>query len=200
MITITEAARKKILALIEAEDEEGLALRVAIGGRGPGGFQYGLQYVKEQTKEVDDTVIDAGGFQVFVDRESMPNLKGATLDYFDGLGGMLERGFKFDNPNPLWSDPMAKTVQEVIDTRVNPGVAGHGGHVTLLDVKDNIAYIALGGGCQGCGMVDVTLKQGIEVMIKEAAPGIRQVIDTTDHAVGENPYYQPSKGGQSPLA
>ena len=200
MITITETARKKILALIEAEDEEGLALRVAIRGREHGGFQYGLQYVKEQTKEVDDTVIDAGGFQVFVDRESMPNLKGATLDYFDGIGGMVESGFKFDNPNPLWSDPMAKTVQEVIDTRINPGVAGHGGHVTLLDVKDNIAYIALGGGCQGCGMVDVTLKQGIEVMIKEAAPGIRQVIDTTDHAAGGNPYYQPSKGGQSPLA
>ncbi len=200
MVTITEAARKKILALIEAEDEEGLALRVEIGGRGPGGFQYGFEFVKEQAKEVDDTVIDAGGVQVFVDRESMSNLKGATLDYSDGIGGTVESGFKFDNPNPLWSDPMAKTVQEVIDTRVNPGVAGHGGHVTLLDVKDSIAYIALGGGCQGCGMVDVTLKQGIEVMIKEAAPGIRQVIDTTDHAAGGNPYYQPSKGGQSPLA
>ena len=199
MVTITEAAKTKILALIEAEDEEGVAFRVAIKGRGPGGFQYGFEFVKEQAKEVDDTVIDAGGVQVFVDRESMSNLKGATLDYFDGVGGMVESGFTFDNPNPLWSDPIAKTVQEVIDTRVNPGVAGHGGQVTLLDVKDNIAYIALGGGCQGCGMVDVTLKQGIEVMIKEAAPGIRQVIDTTDHAAGGNPYYQQSKGGQSPL-
>ncbi|MGH7387102.1 MAG: NifU family protein, partial [Candidatus Methylomirabilales bacterium] len=100
----------------------------------------------------------------------------------------------------LWTDPKAQAVQEAIDTQINPGVASHGGHVALLDVKDDIAYIALGGGCQGCGMADVTLKQGIEVLLKEAVPEIRQVIDTTDHAAGKNPFYQPSKGGTSPFA
>jgi len=197
MLTITDAATKKILTLIEAEGQKDLALRLAISGRGPGGFRYELQFVEQNEKGAEDTVIDAGGLQVIVDSDSVPDLKGATVDYVDGV---YESGFKIDNPNPLWTDPKAQAVQEVIDSRINPGVAAHGGNVSLLDVKDDIAYIALGGGCQGCGMADVTLKQGIEVMIKESVPEIRQIIDTTDHASGNNPFYQPSKGGESPLA
>ena len=103
--------------------------------------------------------------------------------------------------NPLWSDPVAQAVQKVLDDEINPAVASHGGHVSLLEVKNEVAYIQLGGGCQGCGMVDVTLKQGIEVRIREAVPSIREIVDTTDHAGGKNPYYQPSKGGgRSPYA
>jgi Fe-S cluster biogenesis protein NfuA len=71
--------------------------------------------------------------------------------------------------------------------------------VALLDVRDNRAYIRLSGGCQGCGMADVTLKQGIEVAIKKAVPEIVEVLDSTDHASGTNPYYQPTKGGVSPF-
>jgi len=197
MLTITDAAKKKVLAILEGEDQKDLALRVAIRGRGPGGFRYELQFVGAGERGAEDTVVNAGGFDVLVDPDSAPNLKGATVDFLDGV---TESGFKIDNPNPLWTDPKAQAVQEVIDSQINPGVASHGGHVALLDVKDNIAYIALGGGCQGCGMVDVTLKQGIEVLLKEAVPEIRQVIDTTDHAAGKNPFYQPSKGGTSPFA
>jgi len=197
MLTITDAAKKKVLALLEGEDQKDLALRVAIRGRGPGGFRYELQFVGAGERAAEDTVVNAGGFDVLVDPESAPNLKGATVDFLDGV---TESGFKVDNPNPLWTDPRAQAVQDAIDTQINPGVASHGGHVALLDVKDNIAYIALGGGCQGCGMADVTLKQGIEVLLKEAVPEIRQVIDTTDHAAGKNPFYQPSKGGTSPFA
>ena len=197
MLTITDAAKKKILALFEGEEQKDLALRVAIRGRGPGGFRYELQFVGAGERGAEDTVVNAGGFDVLVDPDSAPNLKGATVDFLDGV---TESGFKIDNPNPLWTDPKAQAVQEAIDSQINPGVASHGGHVALLDVKDDIAYIALGGGCQGCGMADVTLKQGIEVLLKEAVPEIRQVIDTTDHAAGKNPYYQPSKGGTSPFA
>jgi Fe/S biogenesis protein NfuA len=197
MLTITDAAKKKVLAILEGEEQKDLALRVAIRGRGPGGFRYELQFVGAGERAAEDTVVNAGGFDVLVDPDSAPNLKGATVDFLDGV---TESGFKVDNPNPLWTDPKAQAVQEVIDSQINPGVASHGGHVALLDVKDNIAYIALGGGCQGCGMVDVTLKQGIEVVLKEAVPEIRQVIDTTDHAAGKNPFYQPSKGGTSPFA
>ena len=197
MLTVTEAATNKILALMEAEEQKDLALRIAIKGRGPGGFRYELQFVGQDEKEAGDTVINAGGLQVVVDPESAENLKGASIDYVDGI---YESGFKIDNPNSLWTDPKAQAIQEVIDSRINPGVGMHGGHVTLLEVKDDTAYIALGGGCQGCGMVDVTLKQGIEAMIKETVPDIREVIDTTDHAAGKNPYFQPSKGGQSPFA
>jgi Fe/S biogenesis protein NfuA len=197
MLTITEAARKKILALFEAEEQKDIALRVAIRGRGPGGFRYELQFVGQEERAAEDTVVDAGGFDVVVDPQSVPNLKGATVDYIDGTS---ESGFKIDNPNPLWTDQKAQAVQDILDKQINPGVAMHGGHVSLLDVKDDIAYIQLGGGCQGCGMADVTLKQGVEVLIKESVPEIRQVVDTTDHAAGKNPYYQPAKGGTSPFA
>ena len=198
MLTISDLAKQKILALLEAQGKQGSGLRVGVAGRGPGGFQYDLRFVDGQEKGPEDTVLDAGGFQVFVDPQSVSNLTGATLDFVEGIH---QSGFKIDNPNSVWSDPRARAVQEVIDTRINPGVASHGGFITLLDVKEDVAYIALGGGCQGCGMADVTLKQGIEVMIREAVPEIRQVVDSTDHAGGTNPYFQPSKGGgHSPFA
>ena len=197
MFTVSEAAKNKILALLEAQGKKGSALRVAITGRGPGGFQYDLRFVEGGEKGPEDVVEDAGGFQVIIDSASASNLNGATLDFVEGIH---QSGFSVDNPNSIWTEPKAKAIQEVIDTQINPGVASHGGFVTLLDVKEDTAYIALGGGCQGCGMANVTLKQGIEVLIKQAVPEITQVVDTTDHAGGTNPYYQPSKGGQSPLA
>ena len=197
MFTVSEAAKNKVLALLESQGKKGSALRVAITGRGPGGFQYDLRFVEGGDKGPEDIVEDAGGFQVFIDSASAQNLNGATLNFVEGIH---QSGFSVDNPNSIWTEPKAKAIQEVIDTQINPGVASHGGFVTLLDVKEDTAYIALGGGCQGCGMANVTLKQGIEVLIKQAVPEITQVVDTTDHAGGTNPYYQPSKGGQSPLA
>ena len=196
MLNITELAKNKIVALLEAQGRQGSALRVAIIGRGPGGFAYDLRFVENARKAPDDVLVDAGAFQVFIDPASAPKLNGATLEFVEGIH---ESGFRIDNPNPLWDDPKAKAVQEVIDTKINPSIAMHGGFVTLLDVKDDTAYVALGGGCHGCGMANATLKQGIEVIIREAIPEIRQVIDTTDHAGGTNPYYQPSKGGRSPF-
>ena len=84
-------------------------------------------------------------------------------------------------------------VKKNIGEMINPAIAGHGGFVDVLDVKENIVYLMLGGGCQGCGMVNVTLKHGIEATLKEEIPQITGVIDQTDHAGGTNPYYQPSK-------
>ena len=87
--------------------------------------------------------------------------------------------------------PDLKTrVQEIIDSMINPAVAGHGGFVELIDVQDNRVYLVMGGGCQGCGAADVTLKAGIERLIKEE---IAEVLDTTDHGAGSNPYYTPGK-------
>jgi Fe/S biogenesis protein NfuA len=94
---------------------------------------------------------------------------------------------------PLDDGQVKDKVQKILDEMINPAVAGHGGFVELLDVKDNLVYLKLGGGCQGCGMVNVTLKQGIETTLKEEIPQIAGVIDQTDHAGGTNPYYQPSK-------
>jgi len=89
---------------------------------------------------------------------------------------------------------LKERVQELIDTMINPAVASHGGYIELLDVKESTAYIRMSGGCQGCGAADVTLKAGIERVMFEEIPEITEVLDVTDHAAGENPYYAPSKG------
>jgi Fe/S biogenesis protein NfuA len=192
MITITELARDRIAAFMKAENRPNLALRFAVEGRGPGGFMYRLAFVDLAERTDDDQVVDAGPFQVLIDATSVDNLKGTTLDFVEGPN---QSGFRIDNPNPLWRDPVATAVQKVFDEEINPAVATHGGWVALLDVRDDVAYVQLGGGCQGCGMVDVTLRQGIEVRLREVVPQLRGVVDTTDHAGGANPYYRPAKGG-----
>jgi Fe/S biogenesis protein NfuA len=197
-LTITPIAKEQILAAIAEEERQGLGLRVAITGRGPAGFRYSLDLVAPGENLPDDLVVEEGDFKIFVDKKSAPKLEGSTIDFVIRL---QESGFKFDNPNSMWGDERAQKVQQVIDQRINPSIAAHGGYVTLLDVRDEIAYISFGGGCQGCGMVDVTLKQGVQVMIKEAVPELKDVLDTTDHAAGTNPYYQePSAGAESPIA
>jgi Fe-S cluster biogenesis protein NfuA len=95
--------------------------------------------------------------------------------------------------------PEGKAIQDLLEEQVNPAVAAHGGHISLVDVQDDTVYIRLEGGCQGCGMADVTLKQGVATEIRRVAPGITKVLDVTDHAGGTNPYYQPGKGGISPV-
>ena len=90
-------------------------------------------------------------------------------------------------------DPVAAKVQQILEERINPGVASHGGWVSLIDYEDGRVYLKLGGGCQGCGMVDVTLKQGIERVLKDEIPDVLEVLDTTDHASGTNPYFSPGK-------
>ena len=84
-------------------------------------------------------------------------------------------------------------IQAIFDAEINPAVAGHGGTVELLDVKDSKVYVRMGGGCQGCGMADVTLRQGIEASLRERFPQLDEILDTTDHASGANPFFTPSK-------
>ena len=91
------------------------------------------------------------------------------------------------------SEELRGKVQELIDTMINPAIAGHGGYVDLIDVQDNRVYLQMGGGCQGCGAADITLKSGSERLIKDELPEVVEVLDTTDHASGANPYYTPGK-------
>lgn len=191
--TVTEAARKKVLAILESEGRKGQGLRITAV---PGGFappQYSLNFV-EGEGDPGDVIHEANGLRIFMDPESAAFVEGGSLDYLETLTGA---GFKVDSPKaaapPSPTGPQAEKVQDIIENVINPGVAQHGGWVSLVDVRDNIVYLRLGGGCQGCGMVDVTLKQGIEVLIKEKMPEITAVYDTTDHAGGKNPYYQPAK-------
>jgi Fe-S cluster biogenesis protein NfuA len=106
----------------------------------------------------------------------------------------------FLNPPPevpegerLAAEAFRRKVQDVLDEQINPGVAAHGGYVELIDVQDDNIYIRMGGGCQGCGAADVTLKMGIERLIREQVPQVREILDTTDHAGGTNPYYTAAK-------
>jgi Fe-S cluster biogenesis protein NfuA len=106
----------------------------------------------------------------------------------------------FLNPPPevpegdrLPTEELRRRVQQVLDEMINPGVASHGGFVELLDVQDDSVFIRMGGGCQGCGAADMTLKMGIERLIRENVPQVREILDATDHASGRNPYYAQSK-------
>ena len=195
MLTFTEQARKRVLSFIETESTP-VALRVAVLPGSPLAPQYDLSLVDEWDKKEDDAVVDLGGFTVYVDPGSAEKLEGATVDWIEAVEG---GGFQVENPNvkPIGAEPLtgefAEQVSQVIDTRINPAVAGHGGRVALVDVKDDIVYVELSGGCQGCGMATVTLKQGIEQMLREAFPQIVEVVDVTDHSVGTNPYYQAAK-------
>jgi Fe/S biogenesis protein NfuA len=190
LLTVTDAAREKVKSVIESEEVEIEGLRISIQGRTANAFQYGLGLEVEAND--GDIVVDCGDIKVLIDAESAPDLKGATIDYVEDL---TSSGFRIDNPNtPTWDNPKAQQIQELLDERINPAVAAHGGHIALLDVGDDAIYIEMSGGCQGCGMANVTLKHGVEAMIQEVFPEIKQVIDTTDHASGSNPYYQPSKG------
>jgi Fe-S cluster biogenesis protein NfuA len=102
-------------------------------------------------------------------------------------------------PKPGLDTEEGKAIRHLLDERINPQVANHGGHIALVDVKDDTVYIRLEGGCQGCGMADVTLKQGVATEIQALVPTINRVLDVTDHAGGTNPYYQPGKGGASAI-
>ena len=190
LLTVTEAAQEKIQAVIATEEAEVQGLRISIQGRTATDFQYSLGLATEA--QADDIVVECGNFNILVDAESAPDLKGTVIDYVDDLNSS---GFNIENPNtPTWDNPKAQEVQKLIDERINPAVAAHGGQIELLNVEDDAIYIHMGGGCQGCGMADVTLKHGIEAMIQEVFPEIKQVIDTTDHGAGDDPYYSPSKG------
>ncbi|DAC64736.1 TPA: iron-sulfur cluster assembly accessory protein [Candidatus Thalassarchaeaceae archaeon] len=186
MLSITPKAREMLDSFAEQADGGELSLRVEIIGRGPKGFQYDLQFVTADGGSTDDLIVEVEGMKVRVAARSVQYLDGSTLDFKETLMG---GGFAFDNPNPLWVDELSKKVAEIINNEVNPAVASHGGVVELVGVDENKAIIAFGGGCQGCGMADVTLKQGVEVMIKEKVPEISEVIDSTDHAAGTNPFY-----------
>ena len=193
MITITDIAKAKILELMAKSESPIKGLRIGAKSVSPLKIDFRMAFIAADEDTSADTVVPFDGFDVYADEESAPNIGEAVVDYIDGLMGS---GFKIERPralSPELSGPVVDKIQQVLDEQINPAVAGHGGHVSLIDVKDKTVYVQLGGGCQGCGMADVTLKQGIEVMIKEAVPEIEEILDVTEHADGDNPYYQSSK-------
>jgi len=208
ILEISQAAVDKIAEMIATRGEGPLAVRVVVHMQAGGG-QSEFAFVPLDDKKEDDTVLDTGPFQMFFDPEAAKNLVGAKVDYDETK---FSTGFHIEYINPLagyletrkkdWGDdPIANQVQQVVDTQINPGVASHGGWVVLLDVQGDTAYIEMGGGCQGCAISQMTLKDGIEKIITEKVPEIKKVLDHTDHSGGENPYYkeQVEAGSESAL-
>ena len=191
MITFTDQARQRVLAFMELEEGD-LAVRVRVLDSSPLAPRYDLALIEAHEKEPGDRLFDAGGFDVVVDSESAELLVGASVDWVETLQGS---GFKVENPNikPIGEStpegPLADRVKHVIEYQINPSIAGHGGAVTLVDVRDDVVYLEMQGGCQGCGMAAVTLAQGIRRILSEAIPDIRDIVDVTNHAAGTNPYY-----------
>ncbi len=149
-------------------------------------------------------------FRGFEDGIVLLDMGGPTIGLADGIANMLTHyvpevtGVRsYEEHERLQkaelNTPDALAVRKLLAEEINPSVASHGGHIALIDIKDDTVYIRLEGGCQGCGMADVTLKHGIERAIRQAVPSIAAVLDVTDHADGANPYFQQGKGGVSPV-
>ena len=206
ILTLTPAAIEQIKEALSKQSKDIQGIRVMIDGIMGKDFKVKLGFEKEVKSDdpvtsdpvTRDHVISLKEFKVFIDAASLENLKGTTIDFVDGPKG---KGFKVDNPNRpdlgipqpregLLKDPYAKKIYDAIEQDVNPFVAQHGGFISLLDVKDQKVYIYMGGGCQGCAQSQMTLKLGVEKMLKEKFPDIKGIVDTTDHDAGENPYYK----------
>jgi Fe/S biogenesis protein NfuA len=196
MITITDNARSKLIEIMQAKNQHGSALRLRITGRGNEEFNYDMRFVDPTSCTDGDAVIEFGELRVLIDEETGQHIAGTVIDFRGLTGG----GLSIDNPNPVWEDATAAAVAQVIAKQINPGVKAHGGRIDLVDVRENVAYITMNGGCQGCGVASMTLKMGVERQIREGVPQIQSVIDTTDHTQGKKPFFHPAMTGQSPFA
>ena len=154
---------------------------------------------------VRPAITESGGdikFRGYREGRVIVEFSGSAYTYRTGIENLLRHyvaefaelvDYRDSKPKPGLETADGKAVQKLFDERINPSVATHGGHIALVDVHGDTVYIRLEGGCQGCGMADVTLKQGVEVEIKKEVPSIAHVLDVTDHDGGANPYYQPGK-------
>ena len=192
MLKITDLAEKKIKEAIDNYEKPLVGIRAIAQARSPFQVSYGLAFVDKENVNDTDEVMKLADVDFYIAAEQTQYFEGVTLDYEDGLAGS---GFKFiDIPRvpKEYIGTLAEKVVKVLDEEINPGIASHGGFVSLVDIKGKDVIIQMGGGCQGCGMANVTLKDGIEVALKNAIPEIENIYDVTDHASGRNPYYKSS--------
>ena len=197
ILAVTDAALDQVLALRANEaDADSLGLRVEITGTAGVEFTYDLSFdpVADADPAAGDSVVHQGDLPVIVPAGSIDRLRGATLDLPRGGGdGLVMRNP--NRPNPLagieleLSGDVAERINQLLDQSVNPALAAHGGFAKLEGVSDDVAYGTMGGGCQGCAVSAVTLREGIEAAILEAIPEITRVVDATDHTAGANPFY-----------
>ena len=195
VFTVTPEAIERILELRQQEDDPpGLALRVEITGTSGVEYAYDLTFDPMAEADEDDAQYLQGELPVIVPAGSIEQLDGATLDIPAGGGpGLVLRNP--NRPNPLsgkhleLTGDVADKVQQLLEQQINPSLASHGGFAELKGVEGDKVYVTMGGGCQGCAVSAMTLRDGIARAITEAIPEVTEVIDTTDHEAGENPFY-----------
>lgn len=200
MLTISESAQNHFRHLIEQQDIPGLGVRMQAVHAGTPKADCRLEFCEARDLAGDEWALDCAGFVLYVDAASMAYLDDAQVDYqANATGGQLIiRAPKIKGQAPPADADLAERVRHVLDSEINPQIAAHGGRVSLVEVAaGNIVVLKFGGGCHGCGMADVTLKQGIETTLRARLPEIAQVRDATDHARGENPYFRDSHGASA---
>ena len=191
MIQISEAAKAHFRKLIERESIAGLGVRLSALHGGTQRADVRLEFAEPAELAGDEWAIDCEGFTLWLDAPSVPFLDGAEIDYATmATGGQLQiRAPRIKGVAPGESASLVERVRWVIENDINPQLAMHKGHVTLTEITaDGIVVLNSGGGCHGCSMVDITLKQGVEKTLLEKVPGVTGVRDVTDHASGSAPY------------
>jgi Fe/S biogenesis protein NfuA len=191
MINISSSAQQYFQRLIEQQDEAGLGIRLSALRGGTPAADCHLEFCAGSDLAGDEWAIECEGFTLWVEAASVPFLDGAEIDLrSEAAGSSLSiRAPALKGEVPGAEASLVERVRYVIDSEINPGVASHGGRVHLEEVRaDGTVLLRFGGGCHGCGMADVTLKQGIEKTLMTRIPEITAVVDATDHSTGENPY------------
>jgi Fe/S biogenesis protein NfuA len=198
LVAVTDDALAKILEIRSGEDEPGtLGLRIEVTGVHGVEYAYDLSFETIAEAETDDVTFDTGGLVIMVPANSVDALRGATLDLptNPNQGGLIIRNP--NRPNPLagvgeldLTGTVAEKVSTLLDQRINPALGAHGGFATLIGVEADTVYVSMGGGCQGCSMSQATLTEGIRAAILDAIPEVTEVVDATNHAAGENPFYR----------
>jgi Fe/S biogenesis protein NfuA len=184
----TDEARRQITAF--RDDLQDLALRVRVHLPNPLIPEYHMEIVSSSDREDGDHVLDGGGFPVLVDPQSLPRIASVVVDWVDGSEGtgFAIRDSAAEEPGDERA-PLEDRVRRVIERRLNPVVATHGGNVVLVEIRDGAALLEMGGGCKGCGMAAVTMTEGIRRVLLTTFPELRDVVDVTDHLAGIDPFY-----------
>jgi Fe/S biogenesis protein NfuA len=197
IVRVSDAALAKILEILAEEEEpEALGLRIEVTGTHGVEFAYDLSFETVAEADPDDVQYEVENLTVMIPAASVDPLRGSTLDVPTNprQGGLVIRNP--NRPDPLagagpleLTGDVAEKVSQLLDQRINPALAAHGGFANLVGVDGDSVYVTMGGGCQGCSMSAMTLTEGIKKMILEAIPEVREVVDATNHAAGENPFY-----------
>ena len=193
-ITITDSAQEYLKELLAKQDRVGIGVRLCVEKPGTPSADGCMAYCPVGEQESTDEVIQCDSFPAYLDQPSVPYLEDAVIDYSkDRMGGQLTfRAPKSKVPQISDDASVEEKVNYVLYSEINPQLAAHGGHIQLQELleDDTIAILKFGGGCQGCGMVDVTLKEGVEKTLLERVPELKRVADATDHTVTENAFYK----------